>query len=60
MAAGKLGSFTGSAMTIEIDWSMTKSKFNKFCAVVYKLNLAKENLSNQEKNKVQQGGEHKC
>ena len=60
MDAGKLGSFTGSAMTIEIDRSMIKSKLNEFCAVVYKLNLAKENLSNQEKNKVQQGGELKC
>ena len=60
VAAGKMDSFTGSVMTMGIDLSVIKSSFNKFCVVVYKLNLVKENLSNQEKNKVQQGGELNC
>ena len=41
--------FYSSVIPMGVDWSMIKSKFNNFCAVVYKLNLAKENLSNQEK-----------
>ena len=52
ISLGKLDSFTGSVMTMGVDWPMIKINFNKFCSVVYKLNLAKE--------KVQQGGELNC
>ena len=60
VAAGKLDIFTGSVMTIEIlidQWFKSNSIYS---VSVNEQNLAKENLSNQEKNKVQQGGELKC
>ena len=60
VAAGKLDIFTGSVMTIEMlidQWLKANSIYS---VSVYEQNLAKENLSNQEKNKVQQGGELKC
>ena len=60
VAAGKLDIFTGSVMTIDIlidQWLKSNSIYS---VSVNEQNLAKENLSNQEKNKVQQGGELKC
>ena len=41
-----MDSFRGSVVTMEIDLSVIKSTFNKFYVVIYKLNVAKENLSN--------------
>ena len=60
VAAGKLDIFTGSVMTIEMLIDQWLKATSIYSVSVYEQNLAKENLSNQEKNKVQQGGELKC